>query len=543
MKYRISRSAVIGARSILQGGAFLFALLTLSNESLGANPQVAASRGNGNACFAAPCLSPTLRKDDDNKNSEDNKHSEDNTTKPSNDKHISVDNPNKVVSDPDDNITVDMDGSLVISGKTAKPYHIDKNATENAGIRLPKDKEVEISDDSGTLKYVDRKGNSQLLVKTLGGKKQLEIADGDVEIHSSASGNTIPLLSANGIPLGQIATQTNQDTVRINRSPTQVKFHVDAGKVTYQDAGPTPATSLFRGENIRIGNNASIEKITFGSADGAQKASGDPLPQRPEYAPNTFIPYLNGKLARFSDQLSLLDIVEAAVQEFTGLNSGQLSYDMQSGVVSFVAGRRGYRLIPLGEVRVLLNQLAAASVATTASGAFTLASQGIQITLAGAVGYFDDLQQAVKAIDGAGQVTLRPNGALEFRLNNARFAAQPGIEANLPETPLPAPGFEMSNGGLAMFRDRLGAIQTLYPAFADTDQLAITINQAIPGAGLTAKGDGLYTVSGAGHNYTVMPEYALSNAPANHAADRWWMDNGTVYLRNSDNTVQGLRIR
>lgn len=456
--------------------------------------------------------------------------------------HTPVDKTDSVISDADDNIKIDAEGSLVISGKNTKPYQVSKNAPENATIRLPKDQAVDISDDASTLQYIDRKGDSKLLVKNVGNKKQIEVASGDVEIRSSSTGNTIPLLTVSGKPSGQITTQTAGDAVRVIRTDTQFKFHVDDGKVKYFSTSQIKGTTLYRGENAKLDNAAALTRITLGSADGLQKSSGDPLPRRPEHAAGIYIPYLDGKLARFSDQLSLLDIVREAFDELTG-GGGQLTYDAQSGVVTYTKGRGVFRLIPLGEVQVLFSQFSAASVTTTASGAFSLASRSIQMTLTGAVGYFDDLLQAVRSIDSTGQATLRTNGVVELRLNGIRYAVQPSADASLPATPTPLPGFEAGGDGVARFRDRLGTLQTLFPAFADADQLAATVSQTMPGASLSARGNGTYALSAAGYSFTLVPEYAIRDTPGSHAADRWWMDGDVVYLRNGDNTMQGMKIR
>lgn len=519
--------ALISLLPALTGMAAWAGASGVAADSPGAARATAGFRAK--TCSAPPC---------NESDSSDKKPAES-----SDDKHTPVDRTDAVVSDADDNIKVGADGALEVSKKTSKPYHISKTATENAAIRLPKDQEVDISDDASTLQYIDRKGGSKLLVKTVGNKKQIEVGSGDVEIRSVASGNTIPLLASSGKALGQIATQTAKDAVRVIRSASQIKFNVGEGKVKYLSAAQGAGVTLYRGENVKLDNGAAILKVTLGSADGLQLASGDALARRPEHAAGVYIPYLDGKLARFSDRLSLLDILREGLEELTGSSGGKLSYDAQSGVVSYAMGSRVFRLIPLGEVQVLFREFSATSVSTTASGAFSLASRGIELTLAGAVGYFEDLQQAVRSIDSAGQAILRSSGALELRMNGARYSAQPSAEASLPERPTPLPGFEAGTDGVAQFRDRNGTLQVLYPTFADAEQLATTVSQAIPGAALSPRGNGTYALSAPGFSYTLVPEYALRDTPGSHAVDRWWADGGMIYLRNGDNTMQGLKIR
>lgn len=456
--------------------------------------------------------------------------------------HVPVKKIDEVIGDADDNVLLDTEGVLVIADKPRKPYYINKKSPENAAIRLPKDKAVEFVDDGGSLSYIDRKGDSKLLVKTLNGKKQLTVASGDVEVASSASGNLIPLMAMGGKAIGQIATLTASDSVRLVRTTNQVRFYVGNGRVNYF-GGPGRAVGLYRGENARVDEAALLTKVVLGSPEGSPLGSGDPLPGRAEFAPGLRIPYLSGTLARFSDRQGLLDILRDALAELTGSTNGSLNYDPAFGVATYTLGARQFRVMPLGEVEVLVNQFNAVSVSATAGGAFNLASQGIQITLVGAVGYFDDLLQAIRAIDAAGQASIRANGVLEVRLGGARFAVQPGVDATLPERPTPLPGFEAGPDGAAVFRDRAGTIQTLYPAIADTDQLLVTLGRTLPGAALAPRGNGSCALNVGGAAYTLLPDYLLREAPGGHAGEAWWMEGGMVFVRNADDSVQGLRIR
>lgn len=281
----------------------------------------------------------------------------------------------------------------------------------------------------------------------------------------------------------------------------------------------------------------------LGSLDGQKQVPGDPLPPQQGYAPDTHVPKLDGNLARFNNTVSLLDILHDAIQQVLGDTSGKISYDKTSGVVTYIIGDHGYRLIPLGEIQVLLNQLNAASVTGSAGGAFSLASRGIQMSMAGAVGYFSDLQQAVKALDAGGAITLTASGTLEMKLSGNRYAGIPGLTASLPAAPTPIPGFESDSGGLAVFRDHFGVLQSIYPASLDVDSVIAALRSVDPTASLTNNFNGTLTARIFGQPYTFLPEYQVIAVPGSHPSEAWWVDGNLIYIRNSDNSAQGFRLQ
>lgn len=457
-----------------------------------------------------------------------------------------ISNPGQLVTNPDANITVTSDnGAAIISAPPSEPYILSPNAPENALVMLPTNQPVGITSGNTTLTYTDKQGGAQLVVRTVNGQPQLEVANGVVAISSGAPGSVIPVISVDLKSVGTVTTTTNADSVVVVKTEKSALVFVETGKVDYQGAGQgTSGVSVYNGENAKL-NSASgqLNQIVLGSLDGQKQVPGDPLPPQPGYAPDTLVPSLAGNLPRFDNALSLLDILRDAIQEVLGDTSGQLSYDKTSGVVTYILGNQGYRLIPLGEVQVLLNQLGAANVTSTAGGAYSLASRGIQMSLSSAVGYFSDLQQAVKELDAQGAITLKPSGILEMTVGGNRYAGIPGMAASLPAQPTPIPGFETDSGGLAVFRDHLGVVQTLYPAFLDVDSVAAALRSVDPAVSVTNNGNGTLTVRISGQTYLFLPEYPITAAPASHSSEAWWQDGGVIYIRNSDNSVQGFRLR
>lgn len=451
-----------------------------------------------------------------------------------------------VVTNPDSHVTLDGNGALVIAAPPATPYLVSQSAPDNALILLPPNQPVSITADGVTLTYIDKSGNSQLMVRNLDGHPKLEVGYGNVEIRSSKKGNIIPVVSDNKHKLvAVLVTASDGDNVTIVRKGAQARVYVDNGTVEYQGTGQDQAIPVYEGENGQIDDVGKLTQLVLGSPDGSKQVPGDPLPIPDVLAPETRVPNLYGKLLRFEKKISLLDIIKEAFQEALGNVEGDLYYDKSTGVITYLVGRTGYRVIPLGDVVVFLNQLSAASVSASSTGAFSLASRGIQMTLSGAVGYFSDLQQALKGIDANARVTLRPNGVLTINTGGNHYSAMPGMAASLPENPTPLPGFESDANGLMIFRDHLGAVQTLFPAFYDLERLNTVVSVMIgfQGSSVTANGNGTVTLDQAGKSYTLAPDYPLRATPEHHLSKLWWTEGDLFYLHNADNTAQAFRVR
>lgn len=450
--------------------------------------------------------------------------------------------PAQVVTDPSSNVTVDAAGALVVTAPTA-PIILNPAAPEDALVKLKTLQTVSITSGTTTLQYTDQTGAAQLVVRTVNNQPQLEVAKGTVLISAPASGITLSVVSANRQTVGAVVTQTGNDQVVVAKTDTSSAVFVDNGRVNYQGPGHPAGIPVYQGENTQMDAGGNLTQLALGSLKGQKQVPGDPLPAQIPKDSGTKIPNLEGTLPRFSNTISLVDLVGDAIKALLGDSSGQLSYDKASGVITYALGKTTVRLIALGDVLVQLNQFAATNASATAGGAYSLASRGIQMSLSGALGYFSDLQSAVKAADAAGALNLKPTGAIEIRLGGGRYVVMPGVSANLPGNPTLAVGIESDASGFLVFRDHLGTLQTLYPAFLDVDTLSSTFKTAVPTIVLANKGDGTVSAALAGQNYTLRPEYQVVDQPVGHATDAYWLENGTIFLHNADLSAQGFKVQ
>jgi len=451
----------------------------------------------------------------------------------------------QVVSNPASNVRVDTSGSLVVSAPTAQaPVILSNTAVENAKVKLDTLQPVSFTSGTTTLQYTDKVGSAELVVRTVDNKPQLEVSKGTVQINSPSIGNTISVMSSDeNKTVGSIVTQTTGDKVVVVKTETTASVFVDSGQVNYQGPGQIAPVPIYKGESTQLDAGGNLSKISMGSLDGLNQVPGDPLPVQINKDSGTKIPVMEGPLPRFNNTLSLLDIVGDQLKAALGDTTGQLSYDRTTGVITYMLGNIAYRLIPLGDVLVSLNQFSGTNVAASAGGAYALASKGIQMSLSGALGYFSDLQTAVKEKDSTGTLNLKPTGAVEARFGGGRYVVMPGLSASLPSNPSPLPGFESDTSGYAVFRDHLGTLQTLYPAFLDVDTPSSTFKTAAPTVILTNKVDGTVTAEMGGQNFSLRPEYTVITTPSPHAADPYWLEGGLIYFLNSDQSAQGFRAQ
>jgi len=456
-----------------------------------------------------------------------------------------IETTSQVVSNPSANLTVDTSGALVVTAQTS-PIVLSSAAPENALIKLQTTETVSITSGKTTLEYTDQVGSAQLVIRTVDNQPQLEVAKGTVQINSPASGNTISVVSSNQKTVGSFVTQTTGDKVIVEKTDTTAAFFVDTGKVKYQGPAQTAAAvDVYQGENTQLNATGALNQLALGSLGGKKQVPGDPLPvTTTSKDTNTKVPNLEGTLARFNNTLTLQEIVGEMIKGLVGDTKGigKLTYDKSTGVITYVVGTAIYRLIALGDVLVQLNQFAATNVSATAGAAYSLASRGIQMSLSGALGYFSDLQTVVKAADANGTLSLKPTGAIEARLGGGHYVVMPGSTASLPSTPTPSVGFDSADGYL-VFRDHLGTLQTLYPAFLEVDTLNATFKVAAPAFILTNKADGTVTAAISGQNFALRPEYMVVDQPVGHSAESYWQENGTIYLRNADLSAQGFKVQ
>lgn len=449
-------------------------------------------------------------------------------------------------------------GVLQVTGTPTTPLLLSGTAPSDAIIQLPQNTPVQIQSGTQTLTYTDQTGSSQLSVRPLGATQTgLEVTSGTFNVQSSQSG-TVPIGSTSSGGVSTLVTgSTCQTNMTIARTGSQTSAFIESCRVTYFTgntvSGFSAGVDVYGGETAELNTTGSLEKVRIGSLSGDKGLPGDPAPLTTGITidSGTSVPLLSGNLQRFNNTASLLDLIQSALNTQFGVSTGKATYDAASGVVTYVVNGQTYRFIPLGSPLVQTGSggsgFQAASASGSASGSFSLASQGIQIAMAGTFGYFSDLNAAVKSFDSASKVRLRSSGAIQITVLGADYICAPGsASSGGGTTSSQAPVFGFKDNGLIAFTDSYGAQQTLYPTYAD-----FTVAQSIVQAeatnlkvslSLTDNNDGSATFVANGVSYKLQPDYLLTAVPSAHSGENWWLDAGKIYIPYNDGTAQGMAV-
>ena len=404
----------------------------------------------------------------------------------------------------------------------------------------------------GKLTLTDLLGGSNLSFATAGNATIPLIAQGRFNIKTGAGGNAFALEGAAGNSL--ITTTGGQDSLIVERGDSQTSAYIEAGTVKLDYPGLAAAggaasaasIDVHGGETAEIDNAGLLSRLRIGSLSGDRGLPGDPL-SLPKVASDVVVPRLNGSVPRLGAG-SLLTVVQQGLNARFDVSGSQIAYDQSNGVVSYVAAGKTYRFLPIGSPTVQLggalagvhgNRFAAGSAASTANGAFSLASQGIELTLASSLGYFSDLDQALKAADPKANIQLRDGGVLQLNLAGVGYITTPAAQTAATGQ-AGTPTFLVDASGYYAFQDSTGAVQLLYPAFADTPAVDLTVKAVDPNGSVTAGGNGTALMVLQGSSQTLRPDYRLIALPQAHSEDLWWQDETLQYIRYTDDTAQGF---
>lgn len=442
-----------------------------------------------------------------------------------------------------------VDGRAVIAAKIAAVL----KANPPAGAIIETVAGASVTTADGKLTLTDLLGGSSLSFAASGNSTIPLVAQGRFNIKAGAGSNAFALEGAAGNSL--ITTSGEQDSLIVDRGDSQTSTYVETGavKLNYPGiagvAGSAAASiDIHGGETAEIDNAGLLARLRIGSLSGDRGLPGDPLALPGKVASDVAVPSLNGSVPRLGNG-SLLSVVQQGLNARFGVSGSQIAYDQSNGVVSYVAAGKTYRYLPLGSPTVQLagsaaggrgNSFAASSTASTANGAFSLAGQGIELTLASALGYFSDLDQALKAADPKANIRLRDNGVLQLNLAGIGYITTPAAQTATGQAGTPS--FLVDASGYYAFQDSTGAVQLLYPAFADTQAVDLTVKAVDPSGSVTASGNGTASMLLQGNSQTLKPDYQLIVLPPAHSEELVWQEGALQYIRYTDDTAQGFTI-
>lgn len=298
------------------------------------------------------------------------------------------------------------------------------------------------------------------------------------------------------------------------------------------DATPVPSATLllYKGETIvydRAGNEAGISL-----ADG-----GAGVPQVLDFR-------------RYGISLESLPVsIDGMPARLKGANLGSAIVDgmgrlvgeaLRRGPNTHVGGiamatADGTQLtgVPVGPLRVSPR----AAGGLQANGLLRIVADGVVVDLAPGLASAGNFANQVFGLDGQASVTITENGLIKASAGGAKLVLRPAW-ASSPST---LNGFSFDGAGHLVFGD--GRMQqTLYPAFANVDALAVALGTIAGATAPTMALDGSVSTMIGSTGYRLRAGYQLISTPEARASDTWWLDGGTLYVNNHDGTAQPFTL-
>jgi len=461
----------------------------------------------------------------------------------------------KVFPDSPSGAVINSDGTVTLSSPT--PIRLNANLPSGAHIHAING--TTMTDSTGTMKFTAKTDEARLSVVDLTSTKTgTRVVSGTFSIETTAR-NSIPFTSGT-----LVTTDACPTTILMQNSGSQSSSFVQ-NCIAYFDASatagqtnslPSTAIAVYAGETVEVGSEGTLDRIRIGSLSGTQKLPGDPLTlpginndlANLDDSDDATVPYLLGNLQRLNGTASLVNVIQEGLNGKLGVTASQISYDSVNGVVTYTTGGKDYRFIPIdlpavqtGNAIASGNRFAGDNTVSSASGAFSLSSHGIQLSMASSLRYFTDVSAALKSYDPASQVRLRSSGVMQLTMGGAAYICSPGSNVvGGGQTPSQQPGFQVDGNGVLSFNDSYGATQSLYPAFAEVSSIELMLKTFDDGASMTDNGNGTATVNLTGGSTLVKPEYPLLPVPSDHTSDPWWQEGAKIFLRYPDSTAQAM---
>lgn len=331
-----------------------------------------------------------------------------------------------------------------------------------------------------------------------------------------------------GIDASRAAVSGSADTViSVSYDPINglTEVAVESGSLVLPGATRSLATAqvgdtIFAGERMSWNNAGEIARVWLGSTKGTAGMPGDPFVEvsdtRLELR-ELVVPHLAGTVARTGR--SFQDDLSSRLQSALGMRiQGQQN---TVGAIELTGGGRMQTVLPVGSLSIDLSR--ADGVVFSRDGLLEVVERGIVTTLAPGMADYAGFAGSMALREGVTMV--KADGRLEIHLGDTIFVARPAWSVESCDKP----GLNFTDAGVARGVAQYGSggrCQTLYPAVADLEQIRTII------AGMDANGtaqveeDASITLRINGQTFRIRATYELSDIPAAHSKEAFWVDDG-----------------
>lgn len=389
----------------------------------------------------------------------------------------------------------------------------------------------------------------------------------------SASGDNQPLVSIGGnvVKSGgngqkcntvvQATSNTHSDTVQV----VTCYIVLDSGSFSALKGNAFAAIKdgvVWAGETAEFDKNGKVVGAYLGTKEGNSEAVGDDLTAGGNkfagYVSTAFVPRLRGTPLRLNGANLDERIVAVVGQAVGGTPQPVRPAQDAQGVLNFTfanaigkvlsangATISGETVSVLPSRRIRVDTSRADGVSLTTEGDVEVATDGLVTTFVPSVqnpsGFAADVVQAMPRA----AVTLRWNGSWVVADGNG------GILVGRPQwgqrtASGSASGFAASAATENTLRyNSNGVEQLIVTDFYDYGTLQATFAKELadPNLSVVPNMDGTATATLHDKRYVLVPQWNVLKAADAVNKPIWWVDNGVVYVKNTDGTAQGFTVK
>ena len=462
-----------------------------------------------------------------------------------------------IISNPDSNLYVSGNSVLVVPAAVTNPIAVMPTTAANTAFLIQNGANATFTLSNASRSLAPLGADAVTVLKTFSvdgyaSMQTMELASGKVTV-TGATGLT-PLASIQLgagastkqvvlMPVGSVAPVVD---VQRNNDGTGV-VAVRAGKINMRLASAASTVLLadvvipLYANEVASLSAAGVASIRVGSQDKAGGVVGDPmsiaaLPAN--VSCQASIPTLGGIEDRADSSKSLT----LAIFDFIGPRS-TLTQATQGnfGQISLLVDNQAMFLLPIGDVTVDTTLVDGGVL--NADGRYKVTRNGISARLTPALADTAAIATYLRGVGGS--LIINADGALEMTTTGTTIVFQPNLLATSADGV--ADGMSVNSAGYYQFVSN-GLKQILYPRFFNMSQLAVTFKSMDASMILRDNIDGTVTALIKGTVYTLLPLYevlsAVGGVPLEHRNDAWWVgSNGVIYVKYSNGSAQGFRVR
>ncbi|MBS4096752.1 MAG: hypothetical protein KGZ83_07960, partial [Sulfuricella sp.] len=322
---------------------------------------------------------------------------------------------------------------------------------------------------------------------------------------------------------------------------------------------------VWAGETAEFDKNGMVIGAYLGTQAGTSEAVGDDtVPGGAKftasgYRNSAFIPRLTGTPLRLNGAKldeNIFNVVNQTLgtstlpatpsQSAQGVLAFQVGGDAsasQKAQAALTFGLSGDQVSVFPSRRIRVDTSRTDGVSVSSEGNVEVATSGLVTTFVPSVPDPQGFAAAVATALPGATSEMRWNGSWQvIGTDGTTYVGRPqwGVRAAVSG----AATFSASADGNLQY-SAAGLSQTLFPDFHDYTTLQATFSAEFkdPALKVVPRMNGTAQATVNGMTYLLTPQWSLVKPAAVAQKPAWWVDNGSIYIRNADGSAQGFTVR